>query len=256
MKFLAHFFGLDLPVITHDVMQVCLEGHVITDRYNVQPEQRKAYCPQDGSPTIADCGSCGKPITSVRTRYFSKPIPAPLPPPERCEHCGSAFPWTGKLNVVKSSMVVLDDVLSQFFERFSLVVKQLRRRHDNRETLDVKDEYDVQNLLHGLLRLAWDDVREEQWTPSYAGKSARADFLLPTEQCVIEVKMARKGLTERELGDQLLVDIARYGNMQNCSRLYCFVYDPDGYVKNSRGVEADLEKQSTEALKVRVFIRS
>jgi hypothetical protein len=257
MNFLTWFFGLDQPAITRDVMQVCLEGHVIADLYNVQPAQRKAYCPQDGSPTITDCVSCGKSIPSVHTRYhFSKSTPMPLPPPERCEYCGSAFPWSGKSNIVKSSILIIDDVLPGFFERFSLVVKQLRRRHDNRETLDVKDEYDAQNLLHGLLRLAWDDVREEQWTPSYAGKSARADFLLPAEQCVIEVKMARKGLAQRELGDQLLVDIARYRNMPNCSLLYCFVYDPDGYVKNPRGVEADLEKQSTEALKVRVFIRS
>ena len=59
----------------------------------------------------------------------------------------------------------------------------------------------------------------------------------------MEVKMTRVGLAAKALGDQLLVDIASYGKMSNCKRLYCFVYDPDGYVKNPRGVESDLEKQ-------------
>ena len=49
-----------------------------------------------------------------------------------------------------------------------------------------------------LVQLYLDDIREEDWTPRYAGKSARVDFRLPTGQRVIEVKMARKGLTNRE----------------------------------------------------------
>ena len=43
-------------------------------------------------------------------------------------------------------------------------------------------------LLHALLLLYFDDIRAEEWTPSYAGKSARMDFLLKNEGVVIEVK--------------------------------------------------------------------
>jgi hypothetical protein len=35
----------------------------------------------------------------------------------------------------------------------------------------LKDEYDVQDLLYALLRIFFDDVRPEEWTPSFAGKS-------------------------------------------------------------------------------------
>ena len=68
--------------------------------------------------------------------------------------------------------------------------------------------------------------------------------------------MARRGLTQRELGDQLLIDITRYAKTTACKRLYCFVFDPHGYIKNPRGVESDLEKQSTKALKIKIFIRA
>ncbi len=78
---------------------------------------------------------------------------------------------------------------------------------ENRETLKIEDEYDVQDLLHALLLLYFDDVRTEEWTPSYAGKSSRMDFLLKNERVVIEVKKTRLGLADKELGDQLIIDV-------------------------------------------------
>ena len=54
-------------------------------------------------------------------------------------------------------------------------------------------------LLHALLLLCFDDIRAEEWTSSYAGKSARMDFLLKNEGVVIEVKKTRLGLTDKEL---------------------------------------------------------
>jgi REase_DpnII-MboI len=34
--------------------------------------------------------------------------------------------------------------------------------------MDIKDEYDVQDLLHAILRAFFDDVRPEEFVPSYA----------------------------------------------------------------------------------------
>jgi hypothetical protein len=121
----------------------------------------------------------------------------------------------------------------------------LRQRYDNRETLDVQNEYDVQDLMHALLRLSLDDVRPEEWTPSYAGRAARMDFLLKSEEAVIETKMGRKGLTHEELGNELIVDIARYKAHSSCTILYCFVYDPDDIIRNPRGIEGDLSRKHT-----------
>ena len=130
--------------------------------------------------------------------------------------------------------------ISRLCARFHLVSRQLRVRHDNRATLNIEDEYDVQDLLHDLLKLEFDDIRPEECTPSYAGKSARVDFLIKEHKIVIEVKKTRKGLEEKEVGDQLLVDIGRYGVHPDCRTLVCFVYDPEGRIGNPVGLENDL----------------
>jgi hypothetical protein len=138
--------------------------------------------------------------------------------------------------------------------RFHAVARQLRTRHGGRQTLDVGDEYDVQDLLHALLRIFFKDVRPEEWTPSYAGSSSRMDFLLHQEEIVIEVKMTREGLKQRELVDQLLVDIARYEEHPGCKSLVCFVYDPAGWIGNPAAVIGDIEK-GARTIAVRVFVQ-
>ncbi len=80
------------------------------------------------------------------------------------------------------------------------------------------------------------------------------DFLLKDEEIAIEVKMTRNGLKDKELGEQLIIDIAKYKQHPNCKSLYCFVYDPEGFIRNPRGVEKDLEALG-ESFPVKVFIR-
>ncbi|WP_354352936.1 hypothetical protein [Variovorax boronicumulans] len=93
-----------------------------------------------------------------------------------------------------------------------------------------------------------------QWT-SYAGGASRVDFLLPEIEAVVEVKKSRSGLSARELGAQLIVDIVKYERHPNCRTLFCFVYDPDGRIANPRGIENDLNAKQDE-LTVRVLIAS
>jgi hypothetical protein len=130
--------------------------------------------------------------------------------------------------------------LSQIVSRFHAVAVQLRNRHAQRETLAINDEYDVQDLIHALLRLHFDDIRPEEWAPSYAGGASRMDFLLPSIGTVIETKMTRQGLNARKIGEQLIIDIAKYQKHPQCHHLVCFVYDPAGFIANPTGLENDL----------------
>jgi hypothetical protein len=84
----------------------------------------------------------------------------------------------------QSSLSIVENICN----RFHLVCRRLRTRYSDRPTIEIEDEYDVQDLLHALLHLHFDDIRREEWTPSYAGGSSRVDFLLKSEQIVIEVK--------------------------------------------------------------------
>lgn len=147
----------------------------------------------------------------------------------------------------------IEEVLENIFNKFHKVARQLRTRHESRETLQIRDEYDVQDLLHALLQLHFDDIRPEEWTPSYAGGSVRMDFLLKDEGIVIEVKKTRESLTQKKLGEELIIDRAKYKEHPDCKKMYCFVYDPEGMLGNPAGIKKDLEKGEEDFVKV--FIR-
>lgn len=176
-----------------------------------------------------------------------------IPVPMFCEGCGEKFPWADKMDADPVADLEPAVSVERICERIPLVIRQLRDRYDGRQAHLVDDEYDLQDLLHALLYLFFDDVRDEEATPSYAGKAARIDFLLKQDSIGIEAKMGRKGLGKRELGDELIIDIARYKKHPNCKTLFCLVYDPHHRVKNPRGLEADLSKP-TDGLNVRVFV--
>ena len=154
-----------------------------------------------------------------------------------------------KPDMVENILTRVDRLL----KRFHLIVRQLRDRYDSRQTLSVEDEYDVQDLLHALLLVDFDDIRPEEWTPSYAGSSSRLDFLLKKEQIVIETKKTRNGLGAKEIGEQLIIDIEKYRGHPDCKTLVCFVYDPEGRIGNPKGIENDLNRIEGD-LTVKVII--
>lgn len=137
--------------------------------------------------------------------------------------------------------------------RFHKVARQLRTRYGLRNTIEIEDEYDVQDLFHALLRVYFDDVRAEEYSPSYAGAASRVDFLLKDEKIIIEIKKTRQGLAAKGIGEQLIVDSQRYQAHPDCNALICFVYDPDGRVSNPRGIENDLTRE-INGVPVTVFI--
>lgn len=142
--------------------------------------------------------------------------------------------------------------VEKLFERFHSVVLEINRRHDNRPSL-VNDEYDVQDFLRGLLKISFDDVRDEEYTPSYAGASARMDLLLKNEHIVIEAKMTRDGLGQKQVREQIIIDKAHYKTHQDCKKLYCFVYDPAYRIKNPTGFEGDLSDK-VNGFETKVFV--
>ncbi|GAB4021394.1 hypothetical protein GCM10028773_30010 [Spirosoma koreense] len=144
--------------------------------------------------------------------------------------------------------------LALLFSRFHKVAQSLRHRHSNRETLIIKDEYDVQDLLHSLLLIHFDDIRTEDYSPSYAGANSRTDFVLKDAQIVIEIKMTNDHLADREVGAQLLIDIGRYRGHPECKILVIFIYDKGDHIRNKAGLINDLERMSTSEVTVKVFI--
>lgn len=133
-------------------------------------------------------------------------------------------------------------------ELLEVLVRGLRRamyplihRRKGAQPLSFGNEYDVQDLLHALLRPWVSDIRPEEFTPSYAGSSTRMDFLLPTHSLVIETKIVRDRSHARRLGDELIIDIEHYRRHPDCRALWCVVYDPDHLLTNAEGLKTDLQ---------------
>lgn len=144
-------------------------------------------------------------------------------------------------------------MLVNILRRFHVAIQQLQRRHGSRDPFPVNDEYDAQDLLHAVLKFHFDDVRPEEWTPSYGGRSSRMDFLLKPEHMVVEVKMTRERLGQKEVTQELAIDKEHYRAHPDCETLVCFVYDPSNLCANPTALEADLS-HSNEDFKVFVIV--
>lgn len=145
--------------------------------------------------------------------------------------------------------------LRRILDRFPVVSQALCKRYKRRKTIHIRDEYDAQDLLYALLQIQFNDIRREEYTPQYAGASARMDILLKNEQIVVELKMTREDISEKEIGRQLIDDIARYSGHADCKTLVCFIYDPGRMISNPNGLVRDLEVQSNNEMKVEVMVR-
>lgn len=145
------------------------------------------------------------------------------------------------------------EMVVQVCRRLPLLIAQIQKRGHGKPDFVIADEYDLQDLLHGVLRLHFVDVRPEEYTPSQAGKSSRIDFLLPRERIIIEAKMTRPSLKGKDVADQLIIDKHRYKAMPGVDSLVCIVYDPGGFCPNPAGLEQDLSSSDPE-LKVAVII--
>lgn len=132
------------------------------------------------------------------------------------------------------------NLLRKICTRFHLVARQLRLRKEYRPTLEINDEYDLQDLFYALLRLQFDEVGTEEWSPDYADGARRTTYLLDWDRTAVVVKQTRPGLSTKDLAEQVKVDATHYSARPNGKTLLCFIYDPDGRIGNPRGLEADL----------------
>ncbi len=136
------------------------------------------------------------------------------------------------------------ELLRRTCARFHLVARQLRLRKEYRATIEITDEYDLQDLFYALLRLQFDEVGTEEWAPDYTNGARRTSYLLDWDRIVVVVKQTKSGISTKDLAEQVKSDAAHYSTRPNGITLVCFIYDPEGRVGNPRGLEADLTSVS------------
>jgi hypothetical protein len=157
-------------------------------------------------------------------------IPAPVPPQ-------ISMPAITNAGQIQPDPL---DALRKVCLRFHAVARQLRLRKDYRTTLEVEDDYDLQDLLCALLKLEFDEVGADEWTPPYAGGSTRTTLLLDRDRIAVVAKKTRSGLTTKELAEQISADASHYVSRDSCAHLFCFIYDPEGRIGSPTRLESDL----------------
>ena len=135
----------------------------------------------------------------------------------------------------------IDDLLRIIISGMPRAIYPLEQRRKDVVSLSFDTEYDIQDLLHAMLRPWVADIRPEEYTPSYAGTSTRMDFLLPKYKIVIETKRVRDKSHARKIGDELIIDIEHYRRHPECEKLLCAIYDPNKLIQNPNGLKTDLD---------------
>src|ERR1019366_4461229 len=107
-----------------DVMQVCRNGHVITDRLRTLPERGRTHCDRCGAPTLDHCLTCGWELPGATEVPGLVPIGS-WPAPRYCLMCGAPFPWVRQAPSVADPLAVLEGLL----RRVPLAIRQLGWRH-------------------------------------------------------------------------------------------------------------------------------
>ncbi|KIC86449.1 hypothetical protein [Pantoea agglomerans] len=151
----------------------------------------------------------------------------------------------------------VEALLERLVKGLQRAMHPLTNRRKGSQRLSFESEYDVQDLLHSLLRPWVQDIRPEEFTPSYAGVSTRMDFLLPAHNLVLETKIVRDRHHSKKIGDELTIDIAHYRKHGDCKNLWCVIYDPNKFITNPSGLIADLQGEHTSKegeVSVRVFV--
>lgn len=128
--------------------------------------------------------------------------------------------------------------------RFHSVARQLRLRKDYRATLEVEDDYDLQDLLCALLKVEFDEVGTDEWTPPYTAGAPRTTLLLNKDQIAVVAKKTRPGLSIKEIADQIAADSAYYRAQDKCATLFFFIYDPEGRIGSPKRLETNLTSVS------------
>jgi len=210
-----------------DILQVCRNGHVITDRLRTFPERGLSHCDRCGATTLDRCPTCGQELAGGEPISGLQPI-GQRKPPESCSQCGAAFPWSHRGSSAPAGTPAL---LENLLRRLPRVVRELRSRHGERPAFRVNDEHDLEDLLRALLPLHFDDIRPESRTPSYS-KATRTDFVLVSPESgqatAVAIKRATPALGDHQLVAELEEDAAYYRRRNGIRALFVLIYDPEG----------------------------
>ena len=107
----------------YDVAQICLNGHLITERANGSPQFRQNYCGICGEKTITSCVYCNAPIRGEYHVPGVVSIGFPFSVPKYCHECGKPYPWTKR--ALEASRELIQEVESLDEQEKEILAKSI-----------------------------------------------------------------------------------------------------------------------------------
>lgn len=124
----------------------------------------------------------------------------------------------------KSSEEVVRGILNNFSNAIQKIIKNRRKDHPN---FEIKDEYDVQDILYVIFKSVFPNLRDEDAIGKVGAKTTKIDLIIREERILVEVKMLKeKDSNETHFIEQLKADFESYHECKWLRKLFCFVYDP------------------------------
>ena len=111
---------------TYLTAQVCLNGHVATDRLEKMPEAAEAHCSRCGEHTITECPNCRG---NIRGYYWIEGVVGAgyrYHPPKFCRKCGEALPWhMAKIKAAQELADELDELAADDRKKLKAAINDL-----------------------------------------------------------------------------------------------------------------------------------
>ncbi|GEM_PF-4421347 len=166
----------------------------------------------------------------------------------------SAIEKINKGIVVRENVLPNLNLLIGILSVFPDAVSRMKYRRKGKSTFEINDEYDVQDILYLMLKGAFSTLQYEDPTSKDGPSSTRADFVIRDLNTYIEAKYISTKGREKEIHDECMLDIQKYGSQPDCFKIVFFIYDPNKCIDNQFSFRASLEKnRSVEGKEIEVI---
>lgn len=154
----------------------------------------------------------------------------------------------------KTAVWLVNQVCNNFYAFYKTMFQEAPHRkaglsEKNLSQIQIQNEYDVQKMLHAILKPIFPSIRTEV-NDDTGHHTIRTDLFIPEFNIVIEVKCTRNSLSKRNLSEEIGSDITHYNN----KHIVFMIYDKSMIIDNAISFKNTYESKSNEKKAIYVTI--